>query len=182
MTETEIKLPVEDVSAVRRELRRLGWRSGRRRFECNLIYDRPDGSLAEAGFLLRVREVDRRCWLTLKRPPRQGGPHKVREEFEIEASDAEQTRRLIEGLGFQPAWRYEKYRSTFTRSGQPGKIEVDETPVGCYLELEGPGSWIDATARQLGYSNADYITATYRDLFLEAVQKGTYRGDHLVFA
>ena len=29
---------------------------------------------------------------------------------------------------------------------EPGVIELDETPAGDFLELEGPPEWIDATA------------------------------------
>ena len=41
----------------------------------------------------------------------------------------------------------------------------DQTPVGDYIELEGPGSWIDRVARQLGYQRKDYITASYAALY-----------------
>ena len=56
MTETEIKLPIAKVEAVRRLLRRLGWRvSVRRHLEHNLVFDREGESLLRAGYLLRVR-------------------------------------------------------------------------------------------------------------------------------
>jgi len=54
----------------------------------------------------------------------------------------------------------------FRRPGQPGKALVDETPVGNFLELEGPPDWIDRTARRLGFRPGDYSLASYRDLYL----------------
>jgi adenylate cyclase class 2 len=44
---------------------------------------------------------------------------------------------------------------------------IDETPVGVYIELEGTPSWIDRTARQLGFEEKDYVTASYGRLYLD---------------
>ncbi len=41
---------------------------------------------------------------------------------------------------------------------------LDETPVGVFLELEGPPEWIDRTAGTLGFSEGDYITLSYLEL------------------
>ena len=69
-----------------------------------------------------------------------------------------------------PAWfRYQKYREEFTR--EDCIITVDETPIGIFLELEGPGEWIDATAARLGFTPADYITASYAKLYREHVEQ-----------
>ena len=46
-------------------------------------------------------------------------------------------------------------------------MTLDETPIGVFLELEGPAKWIDSTAKELGFSYADYITASYGVLFAE---------------
>ena len=42
---------------------------------------------------------------------------------------------------------------------------LDETPIGVFVELEGPPDWIDRTARRLGFSPADYIKASYARLY-----------------
>jgi adenylate cyclase class 2 len=73
--------------------------------------------------------------------------------------------RVLAALGYQPTFRYEKYRTTFSKDGEPGLITVDETPIGDFLELEGLGVWIDATALQLGYGEVDYVTASYASLY-----------------
>ncbi len=171
MTETEIKLPVASVAAMRRLLRRLGWRvSVRRHLEHNLVFDRPDGSLLAAGSLLRLRSSGKLCLLTVKRPMRPSALHKVREEFEIETTDTASAAAILNALDYQVSWRYEKYRTQFTRLGVKGKILLDETPIGNYLELEGDPGWIDATAVHLGFGTDHYITASYRRLFVERAQ------------
>jgi len=56
---------------------------------------------------------------------------------------------------------------------------LDETPLGVFLELEGPARWIDRTARALGFSESDYITDSYAELHRRS--RGGEAGD-MVFA
>ncbi len=46
-------------------------------------------------------------------------------------------------------------------------IEVDETPIGTFVELEGPPAAIDRAATELGYSKRDYIVTNYLSLYVE---------------
>jgi adenylate cyclase class 2 len=183
MKEIEIKLRVLDLPLVVRRVRELGWLArGKRELERNYVYDRPEGALRAAGCLLRVRESAGMCLLTLKLPSDDRGPHKVKEELEIEASDGAMLRRILEGLGYRVAWRYEKYRTHFERGGAGGEIVLDETPIGVFLELEGEPDWINCTAEELGFSHRDYITATYGVLFEEYREKNRGVGRDMVFA
>ena len=120
--------------------------------------------------------------MTLKLPSDDAGPHKVKEEFEIEASDCAALQRILEGLGYRVAWRYEKYRTTFERKDAAGEIVLDETPIGDLLELEGDPAWIDRTAVELGFSPRDYITATYGALFEEHRARNPGVGTDMVFS
>ena len=43
---------------------------------------------------------------------------------------------------------------------------IDETPIGTYLEIEGPVDVIHEAARALGRGPADYIGDSYAALFL----------------
>jgi adenylate cyclase class 2 len=88
----------------------------------------------------------------------------VREEHNLDGPP-ETLEAVVEGLGFSPAWCYEKYRTRYRKLDEPGVIELDETPIGVYLELEGPPEWIDRTSIALGFSQADYVTASYGELF-----------------
>lgn len=171
MEEREIKLAASGPREVRALLRRLGWRVQRRRHrESNIVYDRPGSDWLTSGRLLRLRESGGLCRLTVKLPAESGSRHKVRREHEVEASDSRELGRILCALGFVPCWRYEKFRTCFQKPSEPGEIVYDETPVGDYLELEGPSRWIDRTARRLGFGLRDYLTASYRDLFAAHVE------------
>jgi len=93
--------------------------------------------------------------------------HKSREEIEFQVSDAEAFTHMLERLGYLPGFRYEKYRTKLAAADEPGFITIDETPMGTFLELEGPADWIDRTAARLGFSHADYLTSSYASLYRE---------------
>ena len=50
-------------------------------------------------------------------------------------------------------------------------IELDETPVGVFVELEGSGEAIDRAAKELGFSTADYVLKDYLTLYAEDCRK-----------
>ena len=58
---------------------------------------------------------------------------------------------------------YQKYREVWEWAGV--EIVIDETPVGVFVELEGGADAIDRAAGALGRTAADYVTASYPDLF-----------------
>src|ERR1700745_1441007 len=97
--ETEIKLPVRDIKAFERRVKKLGGkplRAGNARVhELNVIFDTPDGGLAKHGQLLRIRtesaqgggkkQTPRRVILTFKQPAVRavdddGSSFKIREQ------------------------------------------------------------------------------------------------------
>jgi adenylate cyclase class 2 len=176
--ENEIKLAVADAAAVRGLLRRVGFRLARRRvFEANTVFDTPGLTLRRGSRLLRLRQAGRVITLTFKGRPLPG-PHKNREELETTLSDAARFAAILARLGFHPVFRYEKYRTEFRMERGPGMAMLDETPIGLYLELEGPPAWIDRTARRMGFSRSDYITASYASLYLDwCKQQGLKPGD-----
>ncbi len=175
----------------------------------NVIFDTPQGGLAKQGQLLRIRTETsesnrarnsfppkRKFLLTFKRPmekPFESGPHdslkaihKVREELELEIADAGALSKIFEGLGMNGSFRYEKYRTTFrlpaAQTWARGLlIELDETPIGTFVELEGPAEAIDRAAAQLGYSKRDYIVKNYLVLYVEHCRKNGEEPRHMVF-
>jgi adenylate cyclase class 2 len=66
-------------------------------------------------------------------------------------------------IGLRSKFRYEKYRTTFRLRAL--HVDLDETPVGVFLELEGSPAAIDRAARDLGFTPKDYIRATYYALY-----------------
>ena len=98
------------------------------------------------------------------------GRHKQREEIEVSVSDADATALILDRLGFHPVFVYEKFRAEYTKPGLPGIITVDETPIGNFLELEGPPTWIDHVAAALGYRESEYIKRSYGSLYIQHCQ------------
>jgi adenylate cyclase class 2 len=164
--EVEIKLKVASAPAARRIVRTTGFRVYKRRvFEDNLVLDTADLALRRLGKLLRVREAGRNVLVTYKGLATPG-KHKSREELEVTVSDARKARLIFERLGFLRVFRYQKYRTEYRRPRERGVVTLDETPIGCFLEIEGAADWIDRTARRFGFQESDYITGSYGGLYL----------------
>ena len=118
--------------------------------------------------------------LTFKGPVRPEGRgkrrgearYKIREEREVSVADAAVLARILEALGLRPSFRYEKYRSTYRLGGLAGvTLDLDETPIGDFLEAEGSRAAIDRSATLLGYRPADYVTKSYGQLFLDQARR-----------
>jgi adenylate cyclase, class 2 len=179
--ENEIKLRVPGPAEAMQLLEDHGFRLIRsREFESNEVYDTPDGRLRARGELIRLRTSGGLSFLTFK-APELPGPHKRREELETRVDNADAMRGIIERLGFQILFRYEKYRSEHQRENETGIATLDETPVGTFLELEGSAEWVDGVAAELGFSRSDYILASYGKLYLEFCTQHGHHPSHMVF-
>ncbi len=181
--ETEVKLAVADAARARSLLERHGFRRcGPRMLQSDVVFDTARHRLRRSGALLRLRRSGSRAWATYKGPA-SPGRHKSREELELPLKGCEVAafEQLLGRLGFRPTFRYEKYRTEFTRPSEPGVIALDETPIGVYLELEGPADWIDRTASGLGFQPRDYITATYADLYLKHCRRLGHKPVDMLF-
>ena len=178
--EIEIKLRVTDLDSTRDAIAHLGYRIHHQRtLERNAVFDTSDATLRASGHLLRLRTFGNTSTITFKGDSIEGR-HKQREEIEVNVSDADNAALIFQRLGFSPTFRYEKFRTEYTNPGAPGIITVDETPIGNFLELEGPGSWIDDIASRLGYRESDYIKLSYGALYIEHCSStGTPPGDML---
>jgi adenylate cyclase, class 2 len=108
--------------------------------------------------------------------------YKEREEIEVEVGHGADLGRILEGLGMHPGFRYEKYRTKYTLKNLPGLVlDLDETPAGIFLELEGPRRQIDRAARLLGYTKSDYDCRSYWDLHQEFCQRRKISTPHMIF-
>lgn len=170
-TETEIKLRLPEARAGRDALVAAGASLVHpRELEDNLLFDDARGALRAAGGVLRLRRTPRGGLLTFKGARRIVEGLKTREEIETHVEDPEALQLLLERLGFRPVFRYQKYRETWSFSGQ--EVVVDETPIGDFLEIEGEAEGIHRAASALGFSPADYVTESYVALFFAAGGKG----------
>lgn len=165
--EIEIKLKVSNPRKMKRLLRELGFRLSRPRLlERNALFDFRDHRLERAGCALRLRTTGGQNILTFKGTANLSKGYKSRQEIETIITNAPALRRILKQLQLREAFRYSKYRTTYTPPGKPGaSLVYDETPVGNYIELEGPRRWIDRVALQLGYTREDYLTTSYVALY-----------------
>jgi adenylate cyclase class 2 len=169
--ETEIKLRLASVEAARDSLRRIGARLARERhFEDNVLFDDARGSLRASGTVLRLRRTPHGAVLTFKGPREMVDGVKSRAERETAVDDGDEMLAILHGLGYRPQFRYQKHRESWTHRGQ--EIEVDETPIGAFLEIEGDAEGIHAVAAELGFSRADYVTESYVGLFFAGGGRG----------
>jgi adenylate cyclase class 2 len=163
--EIEIKFRVADFRALGRRLRAAGFRLlTPRTHELNTLYDLPGEVLRGRKELLRIRKYGS-AWTLTHKAKGKVGRHSSRVELETSVGDGRKMDSILRALGYVPSFRYEKFRAEWT----DGKAQVvaDETPIGNFCEIEGAPRWIDATAKKLGVSKADFIIKNYAGLFLE---------------
>lgn len=175
--EIEVKIRITDVPDLIAKLRKIHAACDGRVFEQNTLYDTPDEDFRRAGRLLRLRTETPAPSRTLRLPagtrktvftskaPAPGSRSRYKEKLEREVLVRHPSKwpAQLRAIGFRAGFRYEKYRTTFRLPGI--HLDLDETPVGTFLELEGSRRAIDRAARALGFSPRDYIRATYWDLF-----------------
>ena len=162
--ESELKIPVEDHETVRQALRALGAVTIHDMArEENLLLDSDDRRLTAAGCVLRLRRYGRRRVLTFKGPVRYDGPVKVRPEYELEIESVAKMRRVLEALGFFTLVTYEKDRESW----QLGDVSIvlDRTPMGDFVEVEGPIDRVEEVARTAGLDPADAVRGSYVSLW-----------------
>src|SRR5580700_1138566 len=167
--EIEIKFRVKDLQELGRALRAARFRLVTpRTHEMNTLYDLPGGVLRARKQLLRLRKYGS-TWTLTHKSSGKSGRHSSRVELETGVADGKKMDAILRGLGYAPSFRYEKFRAEWTDG--KGQVVVDETPIGNFCEIEGPPRWIDATAKKLGVSPANYITKNYATLFSEWKQE-----------
>lgn len=196
--EIEIKLRITDIPELLRKIKKLHVIPQPRLREQNILYDTPQSHLRRRKMLLRLRietsanhhapanPAKERVILTSKAPPqpqRNNRPsrYKIRAEREQVASiSSRQYAKALTSLGFRPAFRYDKFRTTFRL--QDLHLDLDETPAGVYLELEGTPKAIDRAAKALGFAKDQYLRATYWDLYVAACRRRGTKPKNMLFS
>jgi adenylate cyclase class 2 len=180
--ETEVKLRVANKDEILARIAANEFQVSKpREFEANTLYDTSNRLLFQSGTLLRLRQTGRRGIITWKGKS-NSGPHKSRPEIETEIGSVETMGQILSQLGYEPTFRYEKYRTEFKNREGGGSIVFDETPIGFYLELEGPAEWIDKTAAKLGFSTADYELKSYGALYRDYCAEHSLEPTAMVFS
>jgi len=167
MLEREIKLRFDSADLARRHVLSpaIGATPLRsRRLQEDCLLDTTDHQLLERRSALRMRSENGKSLLTFKGPV-QPGAMKLREEHETVVADGAVLLTILAELGLRVWFRYEKYREEF--SAQEIVIAIDETPIGVFVEIEGSEQHIRSAAQALGKMPDDFVTASYRSLYLE---------------
>ena len=163
--EREIKLCFPDAQEARQAILATGATPLRgRRLQEDYLLDTHDDLLRQRRCVLRVRLESGKTLLTFKGPV-QNSPMKLREELETVVGDGLLLMHVLEELGFHVWFRYEKYREEFAH--EDVTIAIDETPVGTFVEIEGGEQGIRRMAEALARKPADYLTDSYRGLYVK---------------
>lgn len=197
--ETEVKLAIKDLPGLLEKLCVLGIKPRARVLESNTLFDTDESDLHNRGRLLRLRIETpaptswapgglSRSVLTAKSPAapsfRKGAAARYKHNMErevvlqlLKSGRRSAKRTLVDRgwpfalgcLGLRSKFRYEKYRTAFQANGL--QLDMDETPVGTFLELEGTPEAIDRVARDLDFTSNDYMRATYYDIYASEQRK-----------
>lgn len=178
--EVEIKFRIDDLPSLTAKLEKAGLRLVTpRTHEMNTLFDLPGQLLRKRGALLRVRKYGDLWKVTFKGKAKLGR-YKSRPEIETGVEDGEALTTILQSAGFSPLFSYEKFRSEWTDGH--GHVVVDETPIGNFSEIEGPGEWIETIAGQLQILPAQYITDSYAVLFRQWKRRTRSKARNMLFA
>ncbi len=169
--ETELKIPVTDLEAVRRRLEAAAATCLQTAVEeLNVVHDDAAGSLLGSGRTLRLRRYAGRMVVTFKGPTEYHGPVKSREEIELAVADLDALATIFARIGLPPVVRYEKVREEWRLDRL--LVTLDHTPMGDFVELEGPEEELAAAAVGLGLDPDQAARGSYLSLWQR------YRADH----
>jgi adenylate cyclase class 2 len=164
--EIELKIPVRDLDPTRHALESAGAELLHpSEAELNLLLDNPARELTAADRVLRLRRIGGRQLLTLKGPAAYHGLIREREELELEVDDVDTLASVFEELGFYSVFRYEKERESW-RLGQV-TVALDHTPMGDFVEVEGPTGELHAVASRIGLDPETAVRGSYVSLWIE---------------
>ena len=163
--ETEIKLRIPAIEPLIPDLAIHGfWLETSAQEERSVLWDRGT-ELLEQGSALRLRSYGGRCLLTWKGPKREDPLLKIRPEIETLVENPAAMDGILRALGYAPVMSMEKTRAVW-RSAELTAC-LDETPFGCFLELEGAPEAIEQAMDAMGLEALQVEPRSYPTLFRE---------------
>jgi adenylate cyclase class 2 len=161
--ETELKLRIPATAPYGPLLAALGFReSTPAQPEASVLWDRR-GELRAGGSALRLRRYAGQARLTWKGPKIPDALLKIRPEIETGVEDGLAMEGILRALGFEPVMVLEKVRAVWSRKELVACL--DETPFGCYLELEGDPQAIRGAMEGLGLAPDRAEPRSYPELY-----------------
>jgi adenylate cyclase, class 2 len=180
--EIEVKFKIADPEEFSRRLAKAGAKLIKSGFERNIKYDR-NGELHKKKELLRLRDYAGEADITHKRKTKAEAGHKgfkVREETVVNIESFERGKKLLEMLGYEKDWIYEKKQQVWVLDGI--EVFVDELPqIGNFIEIEGSPEEIRKTAAKLGLHMKDASSSNYGEEYESYRKKNGLPFGDLVF-
>lgn len=168
--EYEVKLPGEP-ERLREQLGLLGAEPcSPRMLEDDLVLDTADRALEAAAKVLRLRRRGQEYLLTFKGRVSEDVSVKAREEWQTPVADGVAMLAVFERLGYEVAIRYQKYRTLYAIGDVIAS--VDETPLGCFVELEGAPAEIERLAGEMGYEPGAFEVRSYLEIHRDQGNRG----------
>lgn len=179
--EIEAKFPLENAADFLLVIERMGLLCIQKGFhELNLRFDTKDRRLSDAHQVLRLRKDDDSIILTYKGSKQGQKKIAIREEIETGVSDFDQMTLILQSLGYEVIFVYEKIRSIYRLDDT--LLMIDHTPIGDYLEIEGSNEKaIRAAAEKLGVDWKTRTSKSYQKLFLEWADFVHFEGRDMLF-
>lgn len=138
--------------------------------------------IAERGGWLRLRDQGERTFLTYKQTSNDNSAIDSILEAEVQVSDFQATRTLLEAMGFTALRYQENYREEWKLDGVT--YDIDTWPdLPTFLEIEGPSeAAVRAGATTLALSFGDASFGSVDEVYLTALGRDILAEDRLVFA
>ena len=152
---------------LRTRLRELGAKNEGAYDEENFRFVVPAKS--RVSLRLRILDAGRGGIITTKGPASFEDGIKVREETEVEVTDAATARDLLESLGYGVEFVFHKHRASW-RLGNVS-VTLDTLDFGFFVELEGAPAELPDAARQLGLSPKQAIRQSYSAMAREHLRE-----------
>ncbi len=157
--ETEIKLRIDDIGKARAKILSLGAKPLEKGPLENVYLDFGDMRFRENNELLRLRN---NSLVTYKKRMADDEGVRRSEEIEFNVDDGGNFIKVMERLGLHLRDSTHRTRESFSLEG--ARIELDETSIGNFIEIEAERDVILRIAEKLGHGRDDFITETYGQL------------------
>jgi len=169
--ETEVKIKINAVEPIKQKLLEMKAELYKKRALQTDIY-LDNGRLRKKDQTLKIRD---NAIFTYKGPSQKKNNIRSNEEIEIMIDNAAHLQLLLERLGYKQYWKKERYRESYLVNMT--QICIDETPMGNFIEIEGKKENIVDIAKQLGFSQKNFIADGYGKLWREFAKQNKRKGD-----
>ncbi len=168
--EREAKFYIRDLKKIEQQIKDFnGIVIQPRVLESNFRFDTHKRELSASYQVLRLRH-DTHSRLTYKEPADPNSGVSARLEYEVEISDLNAAKHMLEALGYEVITIYEKYRVSYSLDNV--EISLDEMPFGFFMEIEGSSTrQIRLMAEKLHLNWKNRSSLSYMRIFSQVKER-----------